>query len=540
MLTPQPGGSVLDGNPGSVLRGNQQAEPFSRATMDELDDLRASLTGVSPSYTTSLDLRIPRMDMSAPIRWPTLLHEIAHKDCDERVQSFQDFLGLAWNNIRSELKANFFGGLDDGLVDGHIINWIRELVCDQAAFDVVGPALFFSQLYAFESDTKYLSRGKAALTTHPPALLRLQLLQQQTDNHFLFEDTDLKSFLLREMGSRVAYIRWLTGELGAEQDPASYTVLRKAFEAWSVSREKKRYPVRLQDVEELRKQFKAGIPATQRREPADIGAILLSGAMLEEEPFDVVRSDEAIRRSLQYREWIVEFGELSKGKPQREASANLQEDAASDQPSSTSLLVDWEIRELLQGPSSALVIAPLLDESRQLGSASIDLRLGHYFELFPEGASRVVDLVQENLILSNSREIGVDIGKGVIISPGRFVLGHTLEFIKLPSNVCGQIEGRSSFGRLGIQVHMTANLIDSGFSGVITLEILNMGPDPVRLYPGVRIAQLRLFRTQSPTKPYSQSNKYSGRYRHSVSNQGNDAELDILRRLSTKRPGSFE
>ena len=86
-------------------------------------------------------------------------------------------------------------------------------------------------------------------------------------------------------------------------------------------------------------------------------------------------------------------------------------------------------------------------------------------------------------------EVDYDSLDGLEIAPGQFVLGHTLEYLKLPANVAAQIEGRSSFARLGLQVHMTANLVEAGFDGCLTFEIANAGHSTIKLYPGMRFAQ---------------------------------------------------
>jgi len=67
-----------------------------------------------------------------------------------------------------------------------------------------------------------------------------------------------------------------------------------------------------------------------------------------------------------------------------------------------------------------------------------------------------------------------------------FALGTTLERIKLPDNICAQVDGKSTLGRLGLSVHQTAGWIDAGFNGNITLE-LNTTDDPVHLEEGMRI-----------------------------------------------------
>jgi dCTP deaminase len=105
-----------------------------------------------------------------------------------------------------------------------------------------------------------------------------------------------------------------------------------------------------------------------------------------------------------------------------------------------------------------------------------------------------------------------------------------MEYIKLPPYICANLEGRSSFARLGIEIHMTAGFIDPGFEGVLTLEIYNAGPSTVKLYPGMRIGQLRFEKTEIPEKTYDKKNdvKYKGFLEHNMSRQNFDYEVTQL------------
>lgn len=97
----------------------------------------------------------------------------------------------------------------------------------------------------------------------------------------------------------------------------------------------------------------------------------------------------------------------------------------------------------------------------------------------------------------------VDPGGSFIITPGQMVLATTMESVTLDRWHAGTLEGRSSLGRLGLEVHRSAGIIDPGFSGQITLELTNANESPLRLWPGDRIAQLLVWRMCSPSaRPY--------------------------------------
>ena len=82
-----------------------------------------------------------------------------------------------------------------------------------------------------------------------------------------------------------------------------------------------------------------------------------------------------------------------------------------------------------------------------------------------------------------------------VLRPGRFVLGSTLEWIRMPTCCVGAIVGKSSLGRHGLIIE-TAPVMHPGFSGCLTLELANVGEVPINLRPGMEIAQLQISRAE--------------------------------------------
>lgn len=148
-------------------------------------------------------------------------------------------------------------------------------------------------------------------------------------------------------------------------------------------------------------------------------------------------------------------------------------------------------------------IEPWDDGSLQ--PASYDLHLASEYVKFKEPCyidiKKPVDEFMVQKVMSE---------EGLKLLPHQFVLVQTIETVYLSPCLVGRVEGRSSLGRLGIMVHITAGYIDPGFSGQITLEIVNLSQNIVRLYPGMRIAQLSLTQiTSEPTAAYGErNNKY--------------------------------
>jgi len=155
-----------------------------------------------------------------------------------------------------------------------------------------------------------------------------------------------------------------------------------------------------------------------------------------------------------------------------------------------------------------LIITPLLDPENQIGNSSIDLRLGHEFIVLRKSSISGIDPteldeLQKNLYRTQER-IRISLKKEFVIHPGQLILGSTLEYISIPKNIFASIEGRSSWGRLGLII-ATATSIAPGFKGCVTLELVNSGEVPITLYPGFIIAQLILYSADSTTG-------YSGKY----------------------------
>jgi len=140
-----------------------------------------------------------------------------------------------------------------------------------------------------------------------------------------------------------------------------------------------------------------------------------------------------------------------------------------------------------------IVITPLIKKT-QIGHGIVDLRLGTEFILTKKTRFSNLNVIDNNLshnIKKYQERVILNIKDNLVLHPNQFILGSTLEYIKLPDDIMGYIIGRSSWGRLGLII-ATATLINPKFAGVITLELTNVGEVPINLFPGLRIAQLTL------------------------------------------------
>ena len=162
-------------------------------------------------------------------------------------------------------------------------------------------------------------------------------------------------------------------------------------------------------------------------------------------------------------------------------------------------------KHILQRIDDQSIIIEPKPTTEQIQPASIDLRLGNEF-LQPHLDTIPVD------IKNNSQRFETIQCNVLNLPPKSFVLGTTKERVKIPSDLIGRVEGRSSVGRLGVAIHVTAGFIDCGFEGQITLEIANLSNNTIMLYEDMRICQIVFEELKGePNKIYGEAgNKYQG------------------------------
>jgi len=169
-------------------------------------------------------------------------------------------------------------------------------------------------------------------------------------------------------------------------------------------------------------------------------------------------------------------------------------------------------------PERRIIITPLLKPEEQFGPTSVDLRLGTDFQVMRRTNITHLDLLKEPEELSRDvqrhmERVKVKPTEPFILHPGEFALASTLEFVKVPLDLAARLEGRSTWGRLGLQIHATAGFVDPGFRGALTFELSNVSNIPLPLYPGVRISQICFFLSSTTHLPYGKKRftKYSGK-----------------------------
>jgi dCTP deaminase len=530
-------------------------------------------------------LTVPRIDATNPCRWPTLVHEVGHRLMDrsffnhEDIQKeFDEFL------VNAGLELPGLSGIRYS-----VKHWLTECWCDLFGAVIIGPSFWFAQWasFVFNSSERSMFEG---CETHPPALFRLHLILKLLNHRFpeaispefkraafeakkLLEEFDVKyeagfvnSHNLRHIAllfQDYFFRHFFVGESDLNENLASLVKYTKGIEEGVIN--------------SMVKSLSCGLPIpsvvmseedTWCERASTVQEILLSAWLYRNTIFrdqvmkqvsqiiannhngtsgiwdvyaeDIVKQFNAfnfsVLRSLQVSEWFHLYegeGDVQQLSHELLNKATINE--KDDLPHSA--LVDYQIYKLIK--SGEMRAIPIINLEKQLGSTSLDIRLGTSFQVYSPNQVGVVDFTNEDSISNanlNSTLVDLDFLQPITIAPGQFMLGHSMEYICLPLSVAAQVEGRSSFARLGIEIHMTAGFVDPGFQGVLTFEIYNAGPNPVRLYPGIRIGQLRFFKGSPPAKPYNRnpSAKYRGLLQHHNSLQFQDYEIKLL--TSAVRP----
>ena len=174
------------------------------------------------------------------------------------------------------------------------------------------------------------------------------------------------------------------------------------------------------------------------------------------------------------------------------------------------ILSDHSIKE--QIAAGRIVIEPYSESDVQ--PSSVDLHVDKYFRVFRNHSMGVIDVFESQEELTEL--VTIEEGSALMLHPGEFILGSTLERVALPDDLVARLEGKSSLGRLGLLIHSTAGFVDAGWDGHLTLELSNVANLPITIYPGMAIGQISFLKmTTAADNPYGSSvvkSKYQGQW----------------------------
>lgn len=178
-----------------------------------------------------------------------------------------------------------------------------------------------------------------------------------------------------------------------------------------------------------------------------------------------------------------------------------------------------------------LVIVPLLDES-QIGEISIDLRIGTDFLALHQGRDAYIDTTEDAIekrpIKSHFTETRRKLGESFLLHPAQPILFSTIEYLKLPSNVYAILSLRSSYSRLGLTI---STIVQPGYCGCVSIEIVNSGNTPIKIMVGARFVQARFVRINNKSNYFNSTRKYTCQVRPMASKANEDEELIKLKNM---------
>lgn len=176
-----------------------------------------------------------------------------------------------------------------------------------------------------------------------------------------------------------------------------------------------------------------------------------------------------------------------------------------------------------------LCIVPscVLRDLDKKGAASVDLRLGTWFLNLRQTRITHLPVREQPHEAKLAKQVYVPFGTEYLLHPGGFVLGITLEWLRLPRGIAGYVIGRSSWGRRGVII-ATATGVHPGFKGCLTLEISNVGEIPVQLTPGMTICQLFLEEVRDTGSPITDHSQFVGHRKPRLGKVAVDSIADRL------------
>jgi dCTP deaminase len=546
---------------------------------------------IDESKNNSYHIIIPRIDTFNACKWPTLLHELGHhlwrKEFFNNTSIDSHFKSSLDNNERLYIKGR------EKIIN--LNNWLTECWCDLFAAATMGPAFWFSQFSSFIFNGSYsLIIDKTGKYSYPFPEFRLKLIKRILSHRLknslatgCVESMVESEMLISTLDLNFEDLNWIKLFILFEKYFLQYFFTKDSTKIFLGGDQfndqiepllKYTKEIDTEIIDELVNDLSNNLPISTKRldkkeifeHPNSVQEILLAAWIfrntklrsivfksLENVSHDnlhkilndeilkaFTKFDNSILKSVQVTEWVALFSE-NIDLPSRMKFVNdlrvfmrKKEEELIDNKNvvnpttltTINQLVDFEIFKIIE--KKELRIIPLIDP-KQIGTTSIDIRLGTSFQFYFPNQLGILDYIDQNSIDNtevSTKTIDLDFLDSVTISPKQFILGHSMEYLSLPDTLSAELDGRSSFARSGLQIHMTAGFVEPGFAGVLTFEFFNAGPNSIRLFPGMRIGQLRFIPVNEPAIPYSKKRdaKYKGLLSHNRGLQSKDDEVNII------------
>lgn len=453
--------------------------------------------------------RVPRIEGTSVFWRPILLgHEVAHVAVRE--YNTVAMFGLTPKFMASDPSPVVAPGIDPASPEAMqkvlglhqvAINWATELLCDVQALRRFGPSAIAALAEYFVS----LGPTDASSTTHPPTDLRLRLL------------LDLSGAVASpRLAPLVSAWDALTPAAPSFGDPRvdHLSTLFLSHEADLLLATEQHGTAQYQAddrqnvIESVADSFAEHLPARPvlRLPDGSFGsattADVVNAAWVARNEGVGLGVGELAEKTVQdhefVRRWITNGGSMPLDLYQTEVPGQPE-------PVTAALGRDLIEQRLKRSDAGALKVIPLLHRPK---GAGLDLRLGNRFIVFRRTSTAYFDPLEVD---SDPRAVQVffqlNWNEDLVLHPNELVLGATLEYLRLPADLSGQVITRSSYGRLGL-LSATAVQVHPHFRGCLTLELVNLSTIPIRLSPGERVAQLVLSRAEGSGGPEAEDEKY--------------------------------
>ncbi|MBP6730782.1 MAG: dCTP deaminase [Chitinophagales bacterium] len=471
-----------------------------------------------------------------------LCHEVAHVYLNQKSQQ-----------LRELVKVRFSEEDDDHL--NIMASHVEEYICDQIARDVFGPT-FDLALILFMS-LKGMNKHWESSLTHPPEAVRMRESWHNLENYsssseacqqaldilredyfnsspdWSFNSDDIKKdFVGYEPLTSVSHdlYKWLYPKIGLSRPQITPELLGNWWEQICPVLDEMLPP-----VEAINGEYPIRFTPIQAQIVTTLYFFNVEHRKAKNEFFkgessnDLIKFRQKLTGLLRYAISIYNFvqhADKQRGASDRKIISNLS-----------------AARSTLWAKRKTLKIVPTTSILKQYSSHGVDLRLGMTFI-----TGKLSDLthISQNTIAKHKSSATqphylerffdyhtVPVGKSFTLHPHSFVLAATLEYVSIPEEYYALVLGRSSWGRLGLNI-ATATAVGAGFKGCITLELRNLGEIPLQLNVGTRICQIALIPIPSTDakQQYSQgANKYLYPVEAEIPNLEQDDDLTLLQNM---------
>jgi dCTP deaminase len=418
-----------------------------------------------------------------------------------------------------------------------IARHIEEYLCDQVGRFLLGPAFDFALLKLF-----YSLPSQGSSDTHPPEESRVALSREQLGKYVTNSDAPLHVQLQKMQDALPISGNRLQNASSNKYDQLSEEAAQEIYDSSGLRIDERFSLARL---ETIRNQvfpeldgFRPPFETVNLKKPLAIApsdaivgtTIYFYGEAYKESNqfyIDNEQSEkdkqEILRKKLvdhlMYAISLHEFVKFSHEKINYFKEWNNND-----------ILWGWREREQ-GGKQNAFIVTPTIDCKTQYSHNSVDLRLGSSFLVnVPSRYTHIDPAPGETSLSSYYQEVHVPVGKKFILHPHQFILASILEYVCLPYDYYALVLGRSTWGRLGLNI-ATATTVQAGYRGCLTLELRNLGESPLPLRVGTRVAQLCLVKVpiENTGKGYFKSKgKYIGPVAVGIPRIHDDPDWNLL------------